>query len=284
MKMGGCPGSVGSTESTEKVLRASREQWGELGAYWEALGGYWEGIWGSLDSTGAYWKAQGNTGRQWQSIGLLQKATGSSRGYWNGAWGSPDGSEGLQAASHQAVGLAGKGRGVAGRRVGTGERHFCTSRQELEAQGSARPGARDRNWNRCHFPVREEKPDPAAGGSSHCRSENRAGGLGGGGGGGTLSWFLFICLVMKCFEGKCQLRRCCCQVLFGARGGGTRAGGVGGGTARECACFWPRGSSTVRGSPPASLPSTSGGIRRDFSWARLAGQRPFLPQVQARGR
>lgn len=48
--------------------------------------------------------------------------------------------------------------------MGTGERHFCTSRQELEAQGSARPGARDRNWNRCHFPVREEKPDPAAGG------------------------------------------------------------------------------------------------------------------------
>lgn len=35
MKMGGCLGSVGSTESTEKVLRATTKQWGRN---WEHTG------------------------------------------------------------------------------------------------------------------------------------------------------------------------------------------------------------------------------------------------------
>lgn len=56
--------------------------------------------------------------------------------------------------------MAGKGRGVAGRRVGTDERHFGTSRQEPEAQGSTQPEARgcNRNWH--HFPVRDPSLTP----------------------------------------------------------------------------------------------------------------------------
>lgn len=218
-----------------------------------------------------------------------------------GYWAVAESYREQQGVLERCLGVPGRQRGAPGcvtpgcgfGRQGTGRsRTACGDRREAFLHFQAGAGGTGQRSARSEgselepvpFPGKRPQPDPAAGGSSHCRSENRAGGLGGGGGGGTLSWFLFICLVMKCFEGKCQLRRCCCQVLFGARGGGTRAGGVGGGTARECACFWPRGSSTVRGSPPASLPSTSGGIRRDFSWARLAGQRPFLPQVQARGR